>query len=51
MDAKDYYKSGKEHFEKGDYAQAITEFWKGLDVLFLIVQTAFLFQLNSCATQ
>ena len=32
MDAKDYYKSGKEHFEKGDYAQAITEFWKGLEL-------------------
>jgi len=32
MDAKDYYKSGKEYFEKGDYTQATAEFWKGLEM-------------------
>jgi len=32
MDAKEYYKSGKEHFEKGDFAQATAEFWKGLEL-------------------
>ena len=32
MDANDYFKSGKEHLEKGDYNQAIAEFWKGLEM-------------------
>jgi len=32
MDANDYFKSGKAHFEKGDYAQATAEFWKGLEL-------------------
>ena len=34
MDAKDYYKSGKEYFEKENYTQANENFWKAMEMVF-----------------
>jgi tetratricopeptide (TPR) repeat protein len=32
MDANDYFKHGKEYFEKENYSQAIADFWKGIEM-------------------